>query len=203
MIKIMGVVILCAVTLAGCVKEEPASAGGQNPEPQSQPVSAGQMATLSPTGTVAPVVPARLGDPAHPLVGLAYVKGEPLTIEPGTVYVVEFWATWCPPCRTSIPHLTELQKKYEDQGVVFVGISDENVPTVKPFVADLGDKMDYHVAVDTVGQVVNGYMGAFRQGSIPTAFVVDAKGKVVWYGHPLDIDPILDRVVAGTYRLPG
>src|SRR2546425_1106795 len=63
-----------------------------------------------------------LGDPAPKLEVKSFVKGEPVKgFEPGKNYVVEFWATWCPPCRTSIPHLTELQKKHPD--VIFIGVS--------------------------------------------------------------------------------
>jgi thiol-disulfide isomerase/thioredoxin len=64
-----------------------------------------------------------IGDPAPQLVVKEFVKGSPVTqFKPGSVYVVEFWATWCGPCKTSIPHLTELQKKYGDK-VTFVGVS--------------------------------------------------------------------------------
>ena len=83
-----------------------------------------QMAQVPPN---MPGLPTKLGDPAYPLVGLTFVKGEPVEFTPGKVYVVEFWATWCPPCKDSIPHLTELSKKYEDQGVVIIGITNENV----------------------------------------------------------------------------
>jgi len=57
-----------------------------------------------------------------------WVKGKPVDLAAGKgkqVYVIEFWATWCGPCRTSIPHLTELQKKFKDKGVTFVGVSDK------------------------------------------------------------------------------
>ena len=55
-----------------------------------------------------------VGDPAPKLAVKEFVKGEPLKdLEKGKTYVVEFWATWCGPCRTSIPHLTELQKKHK------------------------------------------------------------------------------------------
>lgn len=170
----------------------------QRPDANARPQ--GQMAQVPPTMGA---VPTKLGDPAYPLTGLTFVKGEPVQITPGKVYVVEFWATWCGPCLQSIPHLTELHEKYEDQGVVFVGVSNEDVPTVKPFVEKMGDKMAYNVAADTVGAVINGYMSAFKQGGIPTAFIVDQQGRVVWYGHPMaDLDKVLGQVVAGTYEIP-
>ena len=99
----------------------------------------------------------------------------------------------------SIPHLTALQKQYGDRDVVFVGISAEAEAKVRSFVNSMGDQMDYRVAVDTSGKVVSGYMTAFGQIGIPTAFVVDSEGKVRWHGHPMELDPVLDQVVAGTY----
>ncbi len=102
---------------------------------------------------------AELGDPAPPLQISEWVKGGPVKLADGkgkTIYVIEFWATWCPPCRASIPHLTELQKKFKDKGVVFVGISNEKLATVKKFVKQMGDKMDYVVAIDQDDKNVGG-----------------------------------------------
>ena len=141
----------------------------------------------------------KLGDPASPLTGLTWVKGGPVQITPGTVHVVEFWATWCPPCRVSIPHLTELQHKYKDKNVVIVGISQEKLEVVKPYVEQRGDQMDYAVAVDPKQTVTAAYMDAFGRGTIPTAFVVDAQGKIAWVGHPMDgLDAVLEKLVSGT-----
>jgi thiol-disulfide isomerase/thioredoxin len=219
MIRITAIALLSTVVLTGCGKQGPAEASAQTSQKQAQPAPAKQTTdaqaaqpmanaeTQAAQPTLAkstpPVVPTKLGDPAYPLTGLTWVKGQPAQITPGKVYVVEFWATWCPPCRESIPHLTALRKKYEGKGVVFIGVSNEAVPTVKPFVANMGDKMDYNVAVDTTGAVVNGYMEAFHQGGIPPAFVVNAKGDVVWYGHPMgDLDQVIGQVLAGTYKIP-
>ncbi|MHC5118508.1 MAG: peroxiredoxin family protein [Planctomycetota bacterium] len=170
-------IAISATLIIGCSKKEPAA----EPAPET--------ATKS-----------QLGQKAAALEGLTYVKGQPVTLTEGKVYVVEFWATWCPPCRTSIPHLTEIQKQFKDKGVTVIGISNEGVNTVKPFVEKMGDKMDYTVAVDTGGKAGAGYMDAFGQGGIPTAFIVDAKGNIAWVGHPMDgMDEVLALIVAGTY----
>src|SRR5437773_620495 len=87
---------------------------------------------------------AELGMSAPALNVAEWVKGQAVNLNAGKgriIYVVEFWATWCPPCRASIPHLTELQKKFKDKGVTFIGISDETVSVVKPFVNKMGVKM--------------------------------------------------------------
>jgi thiol-disulfide isomerase/thioredoxin len=91
------------------------------------------------------------------LTGLEYIKGTPIDVQASKgkkVIVVEFWATWCPPCRSSIPHLSELQHKYKSQNVEFIGITnEENMQTVKKFVDSMGANMDYAVAVDVEGEV--------------------------------------------------
>lgn len=51
----------------------------------------------------------------------------------GSVYVVEFWATWCGPCVASMPHLAELQKQYVDRNVTIISVSDEDLDTIEPF----------------------------------------------------------------------
>ena len=150
------------------------------------------------------MVPGKLGDPAAELTGLKWVKGDPVTIQPGHVYVVEFWATWCPPCRTSIPHLTKLQAEYKDK-VTIVGVSVDrrakkgNLQIVKDFVAKQGEAMEYTVAFEKKGKVKRAYSQAFGQQFIPHAFIVDQQGKIVWVGSPMGMDDVLKQVVAGTF----
>ena len=175
-VHLLLIALICVGLLVGCSKkEEPAP-------PQSATSDA-----------------ANIGDPAASLAGLTYVKGEPVTFEAGKVYVVEFWATWCPPCKTSIPHLTEVQKQFKDKGVTIIGISNESIGTVKPFVEKMAEKMDYTVAVDAGSKVGDGYMKAYNQNGIPTAFVVDGKGNVAWVGHPMSgLEEALNKAIAGT-----
>jgi thiol-disulfide isomerase/thioredoxin len=176
-------IILCltAALLAGCSKKEPA------PAPQAQaPQAQAPQAQAD----------ANYGQKAAPLEGLTYVKGSPVAFKDGSVYVVEFWATWCPPCKTSIPHLTEVQKKFKDKGVTVIGITREAIETVKPFVEKMGDSMNYTVAIDTHGKAGKSYMTAYKQNGIPTAFIVDAAGKIAWIGHPMSgMDEALQKAV--------
>jgi thiol-disulfide isomerase/thioredoxin len=144
-----------------------------------------------------------LGDAAKPLKISEWIKGKPVDLAAAKgkqIVVVEFWATWCGPCRSSIPHLTEMQKKFKD--VVFIGISDEDAETVKPFVKKMGDTMDYTVAVDDDKKTGEAYMGAFGIKGIPHAFIVDKEGRIIWNGHPMDgLDKALEEVVAGKFDM--
>lgn len=148
---------------------------------------------------------ADLGQAAPALHVETWFKGNPVdlaAIKGKQICVVEFWATWCPPCRASIPHLTELQKQYADKNVVVVGISDEAAGKVRPFVDQMGDKMAYVVGTNPGRQTHKEYMEAFGINGIPHAFVVDKDGTIVWHGHPLaGLDTALEELVAGKYDL--
>jgi len=156
--------------------------------------------------------PLMVGDPAPAIQVAEWVQGQPVALQPGRVHVVEFWATWCGPCKVAIPHLNELARKYADQAQ-FVGvsvwerISAENPYKVPEFVKAMGDQMTYAVAADQVaeskdsGPMAKNWMEAAGQGGIPTAFVVDRAGKIAWIGHPMSIDEPLASVVAGTWDL--
>ncbi|MCX8108939.1 MAG: redoxin domain-containing protein [Verrucomicrobiae bacterium] len=148
---------------------------------------------------------ADIGDPAPQLQVAEWIKGGPINLADGkgkTVYVVEFWATWCPPCRTSIPHLTSLQKKFKDKGVVIIGISSEKVDVIKSFVEKMGDKMDYAVAADKDRKTTAAYMGAFGVKGIPHAFVVDTHGRIAWHGHPMaELEETIQAILDGKFDL--
>lgn len=99
----------------------------------------------------------------------------------GKPLIVEFWATWCPPCRTSIPHLNEVYQKYKGQGLEIIGVTDEDRSTVNKFVKDI--PIEYHVAFDSNGK----FAKPFGIRGIPHAMILDKAGKVVWEGHPMSL----------------
>ena len=135
-----------------------------------------------------------------PEIDLTFVKGEPTTLAEGrgkNVFILEYWATWCAPCKVTIPHLTKLQQKYKDEGLVIIGVSDESLAKVQPFVAKMGDKMEYTVAIDPKRTTLDQYTRPFKINSIPHAFVIDKAGRLMWHGHPGDpiLEPLVDALL--------
>ena len=135
----------------------------------------------------------KLGETAPELnVGQWFNTDESLTLADlrGKVVVVELWATWCGPCRTSTPHLVELSERYADN-VVFLGLTDEEpaAAPIEDFIAEFG--IPYPVGAKSTANADYGVTG------IPTAFVVDEAGVIQWVGHPMDnlasrIDAVLN-----------
>jgi peroxiredoxin len=91
----------------------------------------------------------------------------------GKVVLVNFWATWCPPCRKEMPDLQALYDKYKEQGFVVLSISDEEPAKVQPFITER--KITYPVLLDP-GRKVN---EEFQVEGIPKSFVYDREGKLV------------------------
>lgn len=157
----------------------------------------------------APVVSAgdlAVGDPAPALEHVEWLRGRPvMAYEPGQVYVLDFWATWCGPCIRSIPHINELEQARKDDGVNVIGLAIWPSPNMTPtdeYIAEQGEAMDYRIAEDIDGQTADAFMKAAGQNGIPTCMVVDGEGRLAWIGHPMaGLDDVVDQVVAGTWDI--
>jgi peroxiredoxin len=91
----------------------------------------------------------------------------------GKVVVLNFWATWCPPCRKEMPDLETLYQQFKDQGLVILAISDEDAGKVRPFIAQ--QKVTYPILLDPGRKVSE----LFQIEGIPKTFVYDRTGKLV------------------------
>ncbi len=95
----------------------------------------------------------------------------------GKFVLIDFWATWCGPCREAIPELNEFQKKYKDKLVV-IGISDESLDTVSRF---RSPKIEYFSAIDTRGRTKK----ELEVSAVPHVMILDPNRVVRWEGYPL------------------
>jgi thiol-disulfide isomerase/thioredoxin len=153
----------------------------------------------------AAIKPLTIGDKAPAIDITHFVKGDVVTeLKKDHVYIIEFWATWCGPCKASMPHLSETQEKYE-KDVTIISVSDEDLATVVGFLAKSDgeqlwyDKIDYTLTTDPDESVKNDYFRAAGQRGIPAAFIVGKDLHIEWIGHPMRMDDPLEAVVNDTW----
>lgn len=130
------------------------------------------------TSNEKPVTPEAItkGESIAPDFSLADANGGNIKLSDykGKVVIIDFWATWCPPCRKGIPDLIDIKKQYGDE-VIIIGISvdDDSKGDVMPFIQKMG--INYPIVYSTP-EVVQAYGGI---DGIPTSFVIDKGGKIV------------------------
>jgi peroxiredoxin len=155
----------------------------EKPTPQnSQPQASRVMPNGSTSGAPAAGAVKQAGAPARtdnatlaPDFTLKDLNGKAMKLSDhrGKVVILDFWATWCPPCRAEIPFFIELMKQYSKDGLVILGAAVDEAGRVKNFYKQYG--MNYQVAVadQETPQLYGGIMG------IPTTFVIDKDGYII------------------------
>ncbi len=105
---------------------------------------------------------------------LSDIKGKKVKLSDfkGNVVILNFWATWCPPCRMEIPSFIELYKKYKNDGLTIIGVAIDNEVKVKNFVKDNNINYPVLIADETTIMKYGGIRG------IPTTFIIDKNGNI-------------------------
>ena len=142
---------------------------------------------------------AKVGRPAPAVKFGEWFLGEPVgRFEPGQVYVLDFWATWCRPCLQAFPHLQQVADEFAGRATVIgVTVPDERNPQAAILQVLGGNHADRHAV--RYAAVSRETLADFGFPPYPTAVVVGRDGKVAYVGSPLLVAEVLDRVLAGTW----
>lgn len=141
------------------------------------------------------------GQKAAELDGLNWLKGEQFKIfhddaKNAKIVVIECWATWDKGCQLAAPVLSNIQKKYEDD-ILIVGISKEKEDALKSYLKIYDKNISYRIAQDPTGTTMDYYAGA--DARIPLALVVGKDGKILYRGHPMELENVLKNILDGTF----
>ncbi|WFU14581.1 UbiA family prenyltransferase [Bradyrhizobium sp. CB3481] len=151
----------------------------------------------------------RVGSLAPSIKAESWLRGQPLTsFQPGTVYIIEFWATWCMPCMATMPHLVQLQEKYENSGLQVVGVAarerartaDEARTSLEAWLTENLPDVNYRIAFDYTGEMNKLWIEPSFSCGIPISFAVDRDGYIAFIGRPMQLDDILPKVLDGIWR---
>ncbi len=128
-------------------------------------------------------------------------KGLDVDLTDGKVHVVEFRATWCAPCKFSIPHLTRLQQEWGEDRLQIIGVSNEKPEEVEPWVERNLSQIGYGIAISTGRGVQKTWYKGAQLSSIPSAFIVGPAGRIQFIGNPNgeDFEHTLTKVLRGRF----
>jgi len=139
--------------------------------------------------------------PEAPDFSLQDLSGKTVTLKQyrGSVVVVEFWATWCPPCRAAMPDLIKMQDKYKEKGLVILGISTDDTHKVSnEYLRSFCEKFKTNYLILRYDyKVIEDYFG-LQAPALPTTYVIDREGhvsdKIEGYDHE-NLEKAIERLL--------
>lgn len=139
-----------------------------------------------------------VGKVGKDVVAKEWINGDPGTLAAGLdgkVVLYLFFASWCPHCRHEMPHMVEIYEKYKDQGLVIVGVTNEDGRQDRGKIVDYiqGEKVPFPIAIQD-GRAASQY---YAVGGIPAAALVDRAGKIRWRNHPAQgVEDMIKKLLA-------
>jgi thiol-disulfide isomerase/thioredoxin len=153
-------------------------------------------------GEAPPIV---VGDPAPKITDVRWVGGEEIRDwSAGHVYVVDFWATWCPPCIDGLRKLQTLEDRLAPKNVhcIAVAVWPGTKSKAPEEVLALFPELSYALAIDRDDATADALLTASRSTGLPTTMIIDREGRLAWVGPPGDeFEEALDGVVTGSFDL--
>ena len=156
-------------------------------------------------------VKVKIGSEAPKISAHEWVKGNPVTeLQKGSVYLIEFGATWCGPCKPAISHLTELKLRHGDDLEVIgffvmenqTGIQGDqrHLQKVRDYVERMDSQIQYTVAIDDLNDSM---AKAWVDNGVPQAYIVNGNGLIAWKGNPnsQEMDRAVQMILNGSYDL--
>ncbi len=145
-----------------------------------------------------------------PRVEVAFwIRKPPVPVPNGKVRIVAFFSSWSQPCKEAFPALERVLQKHKNVVTIEAisvyekssGPSDTSYyKAVQAFVRQMGQRMPYPVGVDgPSGKVAKAWLEASGERGVPTAFIIGRNGKIVWIGHTMMLDVVMDQILAGKF----
>jgi len=135
---------------------------------------------------------------------LEFLKGDKIKIfnnegAVDNIVVIELWAPWDKGSKLSFKLLSRLHKNFSKDGVIFLGISKDNIMIINRCLKIYKKEISFSIAHDSTGKYTDNLSGA--DGRIPLVFVIGKNGKILWRGHPIELKNVLKKVLNGTFDL--
>jgi len=151
------------------------------------------------------VEPIVVGDQAPTIDDVRWVRGEEIgEWSDGHAYVIDFWATWCPPCIDGLRHMEALHDRLAKEDVHFIAVAVwpmSNSKSPEEVLARFPE-LSYSLAIDRDDATADALLTASRSSGLPTTMIVDRRGRVAWVGPPDDgFDRSLEAIVSGSYDI--
>ncbi|WP_108523303.1 TlpA disulfide reductase family protein [Bradyrhizobium algeriense] len=151
----------------------------------------------------------RMESLSPPINADSWLRSPPITsFKPGSVYVFEFWATWCMPCIAAMSHLVQLQEKYKDCGSQVVGVAarerartaDDARTKLTAWLTKNLPHLNDPIAFDYTGEMNKLWLDPSFPYESPTSFAVDRDGYIASMGHAMQLDDAFPKVLDGNWR---